>query len=109
MRGWLGVGAARLARVLTARLELRPIAEEDLEALAALDALPEIRAAIDPFGEHIPQDPAAVLVYERRLVGHPGFLAAIEPGLSSSEWAYTRSMPGRAKAPRSSAAAPSVA
>ena len=78
MRGWLGVGAARLARVLTARLELRPIAEEDLKALAALDALPEIRAAIDPFGEQIPQDPAAVLVYERRLVGHPGFLAAIE-------------------------------
>jgi RimJ/RimL family protein N-acetyltransferase len=64
--------------VQTARLELRRIAEEDLEALAALDALAEIRAAIDPFGEHVPQDPAALLVYERRLVGHPGFLAAIE-------------------------------
>jgi RimJ/RimL family protein N-acetyltransferase len=64
--------------VLTARLELRPIAEADLEALAALDALPEIRAAIDPFGEHVPRDPTALLVYERRLVGHPGFLAAIE-------------------------------
>jgi RimJ/RimL family protein N-acetyltransferase len=64
--------------VRTARLELRRIAEEDLEALAALDALAEIRAAIDPFGEHVPQDPAALLVYERRLVGHPGFLAAIE-------------------------------
>jgi RimJ/RimL family protein N-acetyltransferase len=59
-------------------LELRPIAEEDVEALAALDALPEIRAAIDPFGEHVPQDPAALLAYERRLVGHPGFLAAVE-------------------------------
>src|SRR6187399_2207886 len=43
--------AARLAPVQTRRLELarvvlRPIAEEDVEALAALDALPEIRAAI---------------------------------------------------------------
>jgi RimJ/RimL family protein N-acetyltransferase len=64
--------------VLTARLELRPIAEEDLGALAALDALPEIRAAIDPFGEHVPEDPAALLAHERRLVDHPGFLAAVE-------------------------------
>src|SRR3954452_22079990 len=69
---------ARLAPVQTPRLEVRRIAEADLEALAALDALAEIRAAIDPFGEHVPQDPAALLVYERRLVGHPGFLAAIE-------------------------------
>jgi RimJ/RimL family protein N-acetyltransferase len=59
-------------------LELRPIAEEDVEALAALDALPEIRAAIDPFGEHVPQDPGALLAYERRLVGHRGFVAAVE-------------------------------
>jgi RimJ/RimL family protein N-acetyltransferase len=64
--------------VQTARLELRRVAEEDLEALAALDALPEIRAAIDPFGEHVPEDPAALLGYERRLIGHPGFLAAID-------------------------------
>jgi RimJ/RimL family protein N-acetyltransferase len=70
--------SATLAPVQTARLELRPIAEEDLEALAALDALPEIRAAIDPFGEHVPEDPAALLAYERRLLGHPGFLAAVE-------------------------------
>lgn len=62
----------------TARLELRPIAEEDLDALASLDALAEIRAAIDPFGEHVPEDPAALREYERRLVGHPGFLAAVE-------------------------------
>ena len=62
----------------TVRLELRPIAESDLEALAALDALPEIRAAIDPFGEHLPADPAALPAHERRLVGHPGFLAAVE-------------------------------
>jgi RimJ/RimL family protein N-acetyltransferase len=64
--------------VQTARLELRPIAEEDVEALAVLDAIPEIRAAIDPFDEHLPADPAALRAYERRLVGHPGFLAAVE-------------------------------
>jgi RimJ/RimL family protein N-acetyltransferase len=64
--------------VQTARLELRPIAEEDVEALAALDAIPEVRAAIDPFGEHVPEDPAALRAYERRLVGHPGFLAAVQ-------------------------------
>jgi RimJ/RimL family protein N-acetyltransferase len=64
--------------VQTARLELRPIAEEDLDALAALDALPAIRAAIDPFGEHVPEDAAALRAYERRLVGHPGFVAAVE-------------------------------
>jgi RimJ/RimL family protein N-acetyltransferase len=64
--------------VLTARLELRPIAEDDVEALAALDALPEVRAAVDPFGEHVPRDIAALHAYERRLVGHPGFVAAVE-------------------------------
>jgi RimJ/RimL family protein N-acetyltransferase len=64
--------------VQTSRLELRPIAEEDLDALAALDALPEIRAAIDPFGEHVFEDPAALRAHERRLVAHPGFLAAVE-------------------------------
>jgi RimJ/RimL family protein N-acetyltransferase len=67
-----------LEPVQTERLELRPIGEEDLEALAELDALPEIRAAIDPFGEHVPREPAALLAYERRLVGHPGFVAAVE-------------------------------
>jgi RimJ/RimL family protein N-acetyltransferase len=64
--------------VHTARLELRPIGEEDVEALAELDARREIRAAIDPFGEHIPEDPASLRAYARRLVGHPGFLAAVE-------------------------------
>jgi RimJ/RimL family protein N-acetyltransferase len=72
------VGSGRLAPVQTARLELRLIAEADVEALAGLDALPEIRAAIDPFGEHVPEDPAALRAYERRLVGDPGFLAAVE-------------------------------
>jgi RimJ/RimL family protein N-acetyltransferase len=64
--------------VQTARLELRPIAEEDVEALAELDARAEIRAAIDPFGEDVPEDPVALRAHERRLVGHPGFLAAVE-------------------------------
>jgi RimJ/RimL family protein N-acetyltransferase len=65
-------------RLVLARIVLRPIAEEDVDALAALDALPKIRAAIDPFGEHVPEDPAALLAYARRLLGHPGFLAAVE-------------------------------
>jgi RimJ/RimL family protein N-acetyltransferase len=73
-----GLRAATLAPVQTARLELRAITEEDVEALAALDARPEIRAAIDPFGEHVPEDPAALRAYARRLVGHPGFLAGVE-------------------------------
>jgi RimJ/RimL family protein N-acetyltransferase len=58
-------------------LELRTIVEEDVEALAELDARREIRAAIDPFEEHIPEDPAGVRAYAHRLVGHPGFLAAV--------------------------------
>lgn len=62
----------------TARLELRPIVEGDLDALVGLDAVAEVRAAIDPFGEHLPEDPDALRAYERRLVGHPGFLAAVE-------------------------------
>ena len=70
--------AGSLAPVQTARLELRPIAEEHVEALADLDARPEVRAAIDPFGEHLPEDRGALRAYEGRLVGDPGFLAAIE-------------------------------
>src|SRR5436189_818870 len=38
-------GSNRLAPVQTARLQLRPIAEEDVDALADLDALTETRAA----------------------------------------------------------------
>src|SRR6185312_8358309 len=68
----------RLAPVQTDRLQLRPLAEEDVDAMAELDALPEIRAAIDPFAEHLPAEPAALRAYERRLVGHPGFLVAVE-------------------------------
>ena len=58
--------------------ELRPIGRGGRRGLADLDAPAEVRAAIDPFGEHLPADRAALRAYERRLVGHPGFLAAVE-------------------------------
>jgi RimJ/RimL family protein N-acetyltransferase len=64
--------------VLTARLELRPIVEDDLDALVELDGFPAVRDAIDPFHEHIPDDVAQRREYERRLVGDAGFVAAIE-------------------------------
>jgi len=64
--------------VLTERLQLRPIAEDDLDALVELDGFSEVREAIDPFGEHIPDDPSRRREYERRFVGDPGFLAAVE-------------------------------
>jgi RimJ/RimL family protein N-acetyltransferase len=64
--------------VQTRRLLLRPIEEGDVDALADLDGGPVIRAAIDPFNEHIPDDPAERREYQRRLVGHPGFHAAVE-------------------------------
>ena len=62
----------------TRRLLIRSIEEADLDALAELDAFAEVRAAIDPFDEHIPADPGERREYERRLVGNPGFLAAVE-------------------------------
>ena len=64
--------------MLTERLELRSISEQDLDGLVELDGFETVRDAIDPFGEHIPADPAQRREYERRLVGHPGFLAAVE-------------------------------
>jgi RimJ/RimL family protein N-acetyltransferase len=64
--------------VHTRRLLLRPIEEGDLYALAELDGDATVRAAIDPFDEHIPDDPAERRQYERRLVGHPGFHAAVD-------------------------------
>jgi RimJ/RimL family protein N-acetyltransferase len=64
--------------VHTARLELRPLVDEDLDALVELDGFPEVREAIDPFGEHIPDDPVQRREYERRFVGNAGFLAAVE-------------------------------
>jgi RimJ/RimL family protein N-acetyltransferase len=62
----------------TARLELRPMDERDLDALVELDGFEEVRSAIDPFGEHIPLDPVARREYERRFLHPAGFLAAIE-------------------------------
>jgi RimJ/RimL family protein N-acetyltransferase len=64
--------------VETARLELRPIREEDLDALVELDGFPAVREAIDPFREHIPDDPAQRREYERRFVGNVGFVGAVE-------------------------------
>jgi RimJ/RimL family protein N-acetyltransferase len=68
----------RLASVQTARLELRAIAETDLDALVELDGFAVVRDAIDPFAEFIPHDPGQRREYERRLVGDAGFLAAVE-------------------------------
>jgi RimJ/RimL family protein N-acetyltransferase len=64
--------------VRTARLELRPIVETDLDALVEVDGFRAVRDAIDPFREHIPDDPVQRREYERRLVGDAGFVAAVE-------------------------------
>jgi RimJ/RimL family protein N-acetyltransferase len=61
-----------------ARLELRPMVEDDLDALVELDGFEAVRDAIDPFGEHIPRDPGARREYERRFLHPAGYLAAIE-------------------------------
>ena len=52
--------------------------EGDLDALVELDGFPEVREAIDPFSEHIPDDPVARREYERRFLHPAGYLAAIE-------------------------------
>ncbi len=62
----------------TARLELRPIVEDDLDDLVELDGFAAVRDAIDPFQEHIPEDPVRRREYERGFVGNAGFLAAVE-------------------------------
>jgi RimJ/RimL family protein N-acetyltransferase len=64
--------------VRTARLELRPLVEDDLEALVELDGFPEVRDSIDPFGEHIPDDSVQRREYERRFVDNAGFVGAVE-------------------------------
>jgi RimJ/RimL family protein N-acetyltransferase len=64
--------------VRTERLELRPIVETDLDALVELDGFPAVRDVIDPFREHIPDDPLDRREYERRLVGDAGHVAAVE-------------------------------
>jgi RimJ/RimL family protein N-acetyltransferase len=62
----------------TPRLELRPMGEDDRDALVELDGFEAVREAIDPFNEHIPTDPAARRKYERRFLHPAGYLAAIE-------------------------------
>jgi RimJ/RimL family protein N-acetyltransferase len=60
----------------TPRLELRPMGENDLDALVELDGFAEVRDVIDPFGEHIPEDPDRRREYERRFVDKAGFVGA---------------------------------
>jgi RimJ/RimL family protein N-acetyltransferase len=67
-----------MTTIATARLELRPMDEGDLDALVELDGFEEVREAIDPFGEHIPLDPVARREYERRFLHPAGYLGAIE-------------------------------
>jgi RimJ/RimL family protein N-acetyltransferase len=62
----------------TARLELRPMVEADLDALVELDGFAEVRDVIDPFHEHIPDDSGRRRDYERLFVDNPGFLGAVE-------------------------------
>jgi RimJ/RimL family protein N-acetyltransferase len=62
----------------TARLELRPMVEDDLDALVELDGFAEVRSAIDPFDEHIPDDAGRRREYERLFVDNPGFVGAVE-------------------------------
>jgi RimJ/RimL family protein N-acetyltransferase len=64
--------------VETARLLLRPLAEADLDALVELDGFAPVRSAIDPFADLMPEDPAALREYERRLLARPDFLGAVE-------------------------------
>jgi RimJ/RimL family protein N-acetyltransferase len=64
----------------TARLELRPIVDGDVEALVELDGFAAVRDSVDPFGEFIPEDPVKRREYERRLIGNAGFVAAVERG-----------------------------
>ena len=62
----------------TQRLWIRPIEEADVDALVDLDGVAAVRAAIDPFDEHIPDEPGQRREYERRLIGRTDFLAAVE-------------------------------
>jgi RimJ/RimL family protein N-acetyltransferase len=68
----------RFGTVDTARLQLRPLAPEDLDALVELDGFAAVREAVDPFGEMIPEDPVARREYERRFVARAGFIGAVE-------------------------------
>ena len=72
------------------------MAEEDVDALVELDGL-RVRAAIDPFGEHMPEDPGAARV-RAPARGHPGFLGAVER--SSRRAGGVVSVRGARRAPR---------
>jgi RimJ/RimL family protein N-acetyltransferase len=64
--------------VRTARLELRPLSEGDLDSLVELDGFRVIREAVDPFGDLIPPEPEERRAYERRLLGRRDFQGAAE-------------------------------
>ena len=64
--------------VETARLRLRPLADDDLDALVELDGFAAVREAIDPFSDILPVDPAALREYERGLLARGDFLGAVE-------------------------------
>lgn len=64
--------------VETARLQLRPLVDADLDALVELDSFGPVREVIDPFSDILPADPAALRDYERGLLAQDAFLAAVE-------------------------------
>jgi RimJ/RimL family protein N-acetyltransferase len=63
----------------TARLELRPLSDGNLDDLVELDGFAMIRDVIDPFGDLIPSARAR-RDYERRLIGRTDFQGAVELG-----------------------------
>lgn len=62
----------------TERLLLRPLSEDDVADLVELDGFPEVRGAVDPFGDIIPSDLGPRAEYERDFVGREGILGAVE-------------------------------
>ncbi len=52
--------------------------DEDLDALVELDGSADVRDVIDPFGEHIPEDPERRREYEQRFVDNAGFVGAVD-------------------------------
>jgi RimJ/RimL family protein N-acetyltransferase len=83
-------------RVETDRLVLRPIEPDDVDSLVEMDGFAEVREAVDPFGEHIPQDIDARRAYEEGLVGREGFLAAVERGTARVlGWFQLEAVPDR--------------
>ena len=64
--------------VQTARLQLRPLVDADLDALVQLDSFGAVREAIDPFSDILPSDSAALREYERGFLARTDFLGAVE-------------------------------